>query len=216
MEAYFTMLTGFRPWDDEGSLMLSVKQYLGGMRLYEEVFSVYGPIYYFYNALTRAVTSTPVTHDVTRISSVFPWIACSLLCGWITLRLTRSAVFAALNITAVSMTLHFFRAEPGHPQELTLLILILIAACPLFADIERRPLRLMAIMGFLVGAEFLIKVNIGAYILAALILAIISEFPETRLRRLLGYAAGAGCILLPRRLCGTTWTPPGRRPTAFW
>src|ERR1039457_6027242 len=68
--AYFTMLTGFKLYDDEGTLMLGVKEYLDGMRIYKDIFSTYGPVYYFYNALVRTVTSTPVSHDATRISSV--------------------------------------------------------------------------------------------------------------------------------------------------
>jgi hypothetical protein len=191
------MLTGFMPYDDEGSMMLAVKQYLGGMRIYEDVFSVYGPVYYIYNALARAITFTPVNHDVTRISSLFPWIACSLLCGWIALRHTSSLVFAALSLTAASMAVGFFRSEPGHPQELTLLLLLLFAACPLWADADRRRSALMVAMGALVGGLLLIKVNIGIYMLAAMALTIFSEFPDKRLYRLLGRTAGAGCILLP-------------------
>src|SRR5450432_2698268 len=101
------MFTGFSPYDDEGSLMLSVKQYLGGMRLYEEVFSVYGPVYYFYNAVVRTLTSTPVTHDVTRISSLFPWLSCTLLSAWITLRLTKSLLLAAITHFFVSSYIVF-------------------------------------------------------------------------------------------------------------
>src|SRR5215472_14085315 len=90
--AYFTMLTRFMAWDDEGALMLPVKQYLEGMKLYQDVFSVYGPVYFFYSAALRRLTGTPVTHDVTRASSVLPWLAASLLCAWIVWRLTKSIV----------------------------------------------------------------------------------------------------------------------------
>jgi hypothetical protein len=194
---YFTMLTGFAPYDDEGSLMLSVKQYLGGMRIYEDVFSVYGPLYYFYNWLIRIITFTPVNHDITRMSSIFPWIACSLLSGWVTLRLTRSIVFGALSVTISSMTVVFFKSEPGHPQELALLILIMLAALPLWADIEQRRPLLMLALGVLVGALLLIKVNIGIYMLGAAAMAIVSECPDSRAYRCLAFALGAGCIFLP-------------------
>src|SRR6266542_1683370 len=101
--AYFTMLTRFSFWDDEGALMLPVKQYLEGMRIYQDIFSIYGPIYFFYNVILRSVTGTPVTHDVTRASSVLPWLAVSLLCAWIVWRLTRSIVFAAAGLSMASL-----------------------------------------------------------------------------------------------------------------
>ena len=70
--AYDRIFTGFSNWDDEGSIMLSVKQYLGGLKLYDQVWSGYGPVYYFYNWLLRSITATPVTHDVVRMSSLLP------------------------------------------------------------------------------------------------------------------------------------------------
>ena len=36
--AYYDILTGFSTWDDEGMLLLSVKQYVGGMKLYDQSF----------------------------------------------------------------------------------------------------------------------------------------------------------------------------------
>jgi hypothetical protein len=197
--AYFAMLTGFMPYDDEGALMLSVKQYLGGMRIYEDVFSVYGPVYYFYNFLVRMVTFTPVTHEVTRISSLFPWLASSLLGSWISWRLTQSLVFAAAGLTLVSMAAVFFRSQPGHPQELTLLLLIAFVACPLL-DFTRFRAASMILLGGLASALFLVKVNIGIFIAAALALALAARLPRTRMGRTAQYAAGAACLLLPAAL----------------
>jgi hypothetical protein len=195
--AYFTMLTGFKLYDDEGTLMLGVKEYLDGMRIYKDIFSTYGPVYYFYNALVRTVTSTPVSHDATRISSVIPWVGVSLLCGWITLRLTKSLVLAATSVTAVSMATRFFRNEPGHPQELALLLVVAVVACPLCLDLTKRSTTLMITLGSLVGMLLLIKVNIGIFVLASLALALLAQGPPGRIGRALGYAVSGGCILLP-------------------
>ena len=45
--------------------MVTVKQYLGGMKLYNQISVPYsGPVYYFYNWALRTLSATPVTHDV--------------------------------------------------------------------------------------------------------------------------------------------------------
>src|SRR6266478_3549330 len=119
--AYLTMMTGFYLHDDEGALMIGVKQYLAGMRLYDQVFSCYGPVYYLYQWALHTATATPVTHDVVRISALLPWLGVTLISVWITLRLTRSLILAAVAHLAASLVLVTFRTQPGHPAELTLL-----------------------------------------------------------------------------------------------
>ena len=52
ISAYYWMFTGFSIWDDEGTLLLGVRQFLGGMKLYDQI-QGYGPVYYFYNWLFR-------------------------------------------------------------------------------------------------------------------------------------------------------------------
>ena len=81
--AYYRILTGFSSYDDEGALMVTVKQYLGGMKLYNQISIAYGPVYYFYNWLLRTLTATAVTHDVVRMSSLLPWLLTAFVCAWI-------------------------------------------------------------------------------------------------------------------------------------
>ena len=150
--AYLTMMTGFSRYDDEGSLMIAVKQYLAGMRIFDQVFSCYGPVYFFYQWALHTATATPVTHDVVRISALLPWLGVALLSGWITLRLTRSLILAAGAHLLTSLGLVFFGAEPGHPQELSLLLLLALAAAPVIAGMEDRRTALMLALGVLPAA----------------------------------------------------------------
>jgi hypothetical protein len=103
----------------------------------------------------------------------------------------------------------FFHSEPGHPQELALVLLLAFAACPLWVDFARRRAVLMLAMGSLAGALLLIKVNIGAYVLASLVLALLAHSPPIPLFRYLKYAAGVGCMTLPVVLMFS-------HLTAFW
>src|ERR1700689_3828397 len=126
--AYYRIFTGFSFYDDEGSMMASVKQYLDGLKLYDQFWSGYGPVYYFCNWLLRSITGTSVTHDVIRISSLLPWLVTPLVCAWIILRVTDSLVLATLAHLLTLYSLRFFAAEPGHPQELCILLLVCFVA----------------------------------------------------------------------------------------
>src|ERR1022692_4747975 len=139
--AYFRMMTEFSPWDDEGGLMFNVKQYMAGMKCYDEILSLYGPVYYFYQWVLHTVTATPVTHDVARISALLPCLSTALALG-------------------------FFQGGPSHPQELTVLLLVALAAAPVIAGLEDRRTPVLLAMGILPALLFLIKVNIGAYAVA--------------------------------------------------
>src|SRR5436309_5371206 len=130
--AYYRMFTGFSEYDDEGTMMATVQGYLQGHTLYEEVFSGYGPVYYMYNWAVRTLTATPVTNDVVRMSSIPLWLLASVICALYVFHLTRSLTLASVVHILTFYTLSFFRGEPGHPQELCILLLVcLVAAGPL-------------------------------------------------------------------------------------
>jgi hypothetical protein len=195
--AYLSMMTGFSLYDDEGTLMFTVKQYMAGMKSYDQILSPYGPVYYFYQWALHTATATPVTHDVVRISALLPWLGVALIAGWITLRLTRSLILAAGVHLGTSLVLVFFHDEPGHPQELTLLLLLALAAAPVIAGGKDRGKVLMIVLGVLPAGLFLIKINIGAFAVAAVAMTLVSCGPPARAWRVLAFAVGAACTALP-------------------
>jgi hypothetical protein len=194
--AYYRIFTGFSFYDDEGSMMASVKQYLDGLKLYDQFWSGYGPVYYFYNWLLRTSTGTPVTHDVVRISSLLPWLATPLVCAWIVLRVTDSLVLATLAHLLTLYSLVFFAFEPGHPQELCILLLVCFVASGTLIG-QRRHWLGTILLGALPAALLLIKVNIGIFAILAAGLSLSFHARENRLSKTLGTCFVAASLFLP-------------------
>jgi hypothetical protein len=195
--AYYEIFTGFSFWDDEGTLLQSVKQYVSGMRLYDQVFTSYGPVYYFYNRLLRLASGTPVTHDVTRMSSLIPWLLTALICAWIVLKLTKSLLLASATHLFTFATLAFFRQAPGHPHELCIVLLVSLVAVGLWTPVQRYRLMAMILLGAIPAALLLIKVNIGIFAILAVALAVLIHGPRNSVSRLALIAVGAAYIILP-------------------
>jgi hypothetical protein len=40
------MFSGFNAYDDEGSFLITLRDYVSGQSLYTQIFSIYGPLYY--------------------------------------------------------------------------------------------------------------------------------------------------------------------------
>lgn len=209
--AYYRMFTGFTSYDDEGALMVTVKQYLGGMKLYNQIPVGYGPIYYFYNWALRTLSATAATHDVVRMSSLLPWLLTALVSAWIVFRLTRSLVLSSVAHLLVFLTLSFFHSEPGHPQELCILLLVCLPAAGIMVSISRCHLLGIILLGMLTAALVLIKVNIGTFAFLATYLAILAHSPKTKLSRLSFIAIGVACIFLPAVLMKAHLGDPAAR-----
>jgi hypothetical protein len=193
---YYRTFTGFAGWDDEGTMMMMVKQYLGGGKLYGEIVSGYGPVYFFYNRVVRSISGTPLNHDNVRMTSVALLLLCALACAWIVLRFTRSVVLASLVHILTFQTLWFFQQEPGHPQELCILLLVCLVGSGILISPKYRPI-VMALMGALPAALLLVKVNIGIFAILAVTLAILYQVPPSPYARYAKLLVWATALALP-------------------
>jgi hypothetical protein len=202
--AYYRMFTEFNSYDDEGSLMVTVKEFLGGTKLYNHTLNPYGPVYYFYNWALRTLSGTPVTHNVVRMSSLIPWLLTALVSAWIVLRLTDSLVLASFTHLLTCFTLSaFFHNEPGHPQELCILLLVCLVASGIVTIIPGWRTWGMILVGALTAALLLVKVNIGTFAFLGSSLAILAHSPKTKLSRMAFNAVAAASLLLPIVLTGS-------------
>ena len=130
-------------------------------------------MYYFYNWLIRSATEMAVDHNTVRITSAVVVVVCSLASAWIVLRLTQSLAAASVTHILVFRSLAFFDNEPGHPQELCMLLLLAFAASGFLAEKPRTRWLAMASAGALAAALMLVKVNIGIFAILAVALAVL-------------------------------------------
>ena len=113
--AYFTAYSSFFSYDDEGYILLSLKQFVAGQHLYSDVYSQYGPFPYELFGALFAVTGRAVSPDAARGLVIVEWLASSLLAGVCVLRVTgRLALGVAASAVAFGTLTQIVR-EPLHP-----------------------------------------------------------------------------------------------------
>lgn len=189
----FTLGTVFMTWDDEGYILLSIKHYMAGGHLYTQVFTQYGPVFYFLESFLFHLFHQPLTHDGGRRITLILWIAASLAGGWFLYRMSRSLLLAsATGLAVMAFCARFMVNEPNHPQHLILLLLML-ACC---ASLAEGPLAffLLAAIG---AALLLIKINVGIFFFAALFATVVCLLRPGALQKIAGAAFFAYFLLAP-------------------
>lgn len=207
--AYFLMFSRFGFWDDEGYLMETVRAMLQGHPVYDQIYTLYGPFYYFFEGAMYIVTGAPVTHDFVRFGGLLLWLATAVLAAWSVLRMTRSFLLAGLTLFAVSKVLVFFSGEPGHPEEICIVSVCLLLAIACTVNDRLNTWQSIAI-GFLLAALSLTKINVGLYAIFAVLLALLVTQPSNRLKavafRLTGLASLACTAVIMMPLLHMHWT----------
>ncbi len=181
-------------YDDEGMLMIVIRRLLEKRALYDDVATVYGPLYYFYEWCVHALTGTPVSHDSVQFVSLFFWVTCALLIFLLVYRVTDSLLLAVAAHFLSFGALGLIGMEPAHPQELciTLLAVLGLAAC----GISSRKV-LMVSLGALAGAVAATKINLGVFVVIALTLALLAAIRRGWPRSVLFMTAGAAALACP-------------------
>src|SRR5207247_6016275 len=129
---------GFNSYDDEGYLLVSLKGFVTGHPLYNEVYSQYGPAYYDVFGGLFALTGHPVTQDAGRLIVFVIRVVASLTAGWSMFRFTRSLPIALSGQMLTFIVLQRLNPEPMHPVGLLCLLLSLLLASAVLV-FPRRP-----------------------------------------------------------------------------
>jgi hypothetical protein len=189
-------LFGVSWWDDEGMLMAEFRSLLDGRRMYDDIYSLYGPLYNLGYGFIYGVLRVPLTHDAGRLMFAALWLACAAGFGAFAWKLTRSAPAALFSYALVLLWLFPLSGSPGHPVQLCLLLLA--AALLLVSAIERtsRP-TVWAGLGAAIAGLALVKINIGAYVGAPVLFALLCASPTTAWTRLAAWPLTAAMLAMP-------------------
>ncbi len=191
--AYYRVFVSLANYDDEGYMMWTIRNFLGGRALYDQVATVYGPFYYLYEWCALSLTGFPAASDSLRLVSATFWVAAALIAFLLVYRATGSLALAVCVHLLVFRALSFVGEEPAHPQEACIFLLLALGRAFYIAN---RRLR-MVMMGVLGGAMATSKINLGIFVLVALIVGLTFAQPEGWRRRAACIGVSLGALVLP-------------------
>ena len=194
------LLTWFADYDDEGYMLVSLGHYINNGHLYTQTFSQYGPFYFYSQGIFFQLLHLPVTHDMGRLVTLVYWVASSLLGAVLVYRLSRSTSLACAAGLCVMLAGSVLTYEPGHPQQVVLL-LYMIAACISTPSLSERYRLRFFLLGCVGAALAFTKVNVGVFYIAGLAQALVCLLPSGKIRSIgivstLIYAAASPWLLM--------------------
>jgi len=193
---YWLLFTYFMGYDDEGYVLLSLRNYAAHGALYDQVFSQYGPFFFavfdaFHRALGFAWTNTSG-----RLVTLAVWGATALASGLLVWRRSRSTAATALTVAGVFTYLWVMIHEPTHPGGLIGLLVALAAWLGTEADPAEQP-GAAAALGAIAAALALTKINVGVFMVAAAGVWLVLSARDARVRRIGRWGLAACVVLLP-------------------
>ena len=194
--ARYVLDTNFQLYDDEGYFLIALAHYLKHGHLYTETYSQYGPFYfYFQNAVFRLL-GLSITHDSGRFVTLLCLTASASFAGMFIYKLSKSLLLGSAAMLAYFRLGSYMANEPGHPQQVVLVLLTLSACLSLWAGADRTAVSLF-LLGAVGTALFFTKINVGAFYFVALAQALVCVLSPGRLRTVGTCCTLASAILLP-------------------
>lgn len=190
-------LHSFAGFDDEGYYLLALAALAHHHPLYSQVYGTYGPAYYLIFVAAYTVLHIPYTPDAARVITVVCWCVSCLLSGLVLWRASRSVLVAV----AAALVCFEWLAPIGLTGELYPgLILIplqlsLVLALP-SAVLSGRRIPLMAV-GAILGTVLLIKVNVGIFTVASVVVAMAATVGRPRFPAWLWRLTCTVALLMP-------------------
>jgi hypothetical protein len=189
--AFCTLFSTWASYDDEGYILWTLIHHAQGHRLYDDIFTQYGPAFYLLDAGFRRLLPLAYSSDGQRWQTWIFWLVTTGLMLYVSQHAARQSRGKVLDRWNFSTILFAFlllwhqdrlALEPGHPQIWCNLLvctsLCLFAASPAWPR-SRTASFSMLLHGLLAGTLLMIKPNVGILLLAALPAASLWRLPST-------------------------------------
>lgn len=167
VSAYWLLFTTMMAYDDEGYVLVSLKNYSVHGGLYSQVFSQYGPFFYFLHDIGHRILGYEFTNTSGRLITLLCWIFAAGAGAQLVWRLTRSLSLSGFTLGLTFFYLHQMVSEPSHPGGL-IAVLVVTGAWLGVAQIQHHSMRALALTAGLLGAALLLtKINVGVFFLVS-------------------------------------------------
>jgi len=207
--AYWLLFTTFMTYDDEGYVLISLKNYCSHGGLYSHVYSQYGPFFYLFHDLGHRLLGYAFTNTNGRLITLIFWTGTSIACAHLVWRHTRSLSLAVFTTGLTFFYLWNMSSEPAHPGGL-ITMLVALGAWWGARQIERNAIFSLAISSALIGTcLLLIKINVGIFFLTGAAVWFLTHIRNVFQGRGAAFLCGILLIFLPVVLMKTelseTW-----------
>ena len=171
IEGFPAAFNRFTLYDDEGFYLLQLRLAAERRGPFAHIWSQYGPTYNLFVSVVSWTTRIPLDHDGGRIITLIFWAAASVVTGIFVLRATRSSILGTATVVIGFLWLGAVTDEPNQPAAigfiLTLGILLVIQRRDRWKPVNA------ALIGALCTALLLVKINLGIYAIAAVVLCVV-------------------------------------------
>lgn len=158
---FWRLFSHFPGYDDEGYIMLTVRNYLEHGGLFVSVYSQYGPGFYVLMDLLFGWGGFEVSHTSARWFTLTLWLGAAIGCAEVVRHHGRSATWAWGAGVATFMFLYQFSEEAFHPGVVVVFILPWCVRWMGACARSDRWLGLAAVAGGTTAFLTLVKVNVG-------------------------------------------------------
>jgi hypothetical protein len=193
---YLWMFTGFRPYDDEGFMLVSLRSFISGQALYDNIVVQYGPFYFEVFRVLGAL-GVPFDNDSGRLVTLAVWLAIALSAGVAVFIFSRNLAVGISTQLITFGTLVTLTNEPMHPGGLVLLLVVGIIAVALVSSGNISTRWPCVVMGALAAAAVLTKVNVGGFAAISIAFACVLTIPALARTWAVRLVASSGFVVVP-------------------